>query len=265
MIVALLLSAWQPVIAQESPPTPEPLGLRPDAPDYAKHGSYWVGYKPIVIGEGTDHSLEAGLWYPALNPEGTEEAVTYSITLKGSANLTSRWRSQGARFWMRRWMPPRLLPPGGLLPWFQQQRCVVQHYHRAPGVPWLHRFDTEHVEHFDPEWSEIWSASIDRPRDMEQRLDYAEQMAAPAGGLAGLIDMENVAVAGHSYGGYTTLAMAGAQYDPEAFNARCAELPAEDPNLFLCAPVVPRKRTWPPTPGWNPCRKGCGRLSEIPA
>ena len=60
----------------------EPQGLRQDAPQYALHGPYWVGYQPLVIGEGTDHPLEAGLWYPALNPKGAEEAVTYPITLK---------------------------------------------------------------------------------------------------------------------------------------------------------------------------------------
>ena len=47
--------------------------------------------------------------------------------------------------------------------------------------------------------------------------------------------MRHVAVAGHSYGGYTALAMAGAQYDLDAFNARCAQLPADDPLTFLCA------------------------------
>ena len=77
IIVALLLSAWQPVVAQESPPAPEPQGFRPDAPEYAKHGPFWVGYKPVVIGEGTDHPIEASLWYPTLNPKGVGEAVTY--------------------------------------------------------------------------------------------------------------------------------------------------------------------------------------------
>ena len=117
-------------------------------------------------------------------------------------------------------------------------------------------FAPEHVEHFDPEWSEIWSASIDRPQDIKQTLDYAEQMTAPDGELAGLIDMENVAVAGHSYGGYTDLAMAGAQYDLEAFNARCAELPADDPNMFLCAPVVPKEADMAAHAGLDPMPEG---------
>ena len=98
----------------------------------------------------------------------------------------------------------------------------------------------DHKEHFDPEWSELWSASIDRPR-RSQTLDYAEAVNAPGGALAGLIDMQHVAVVGHSYGGYTALAMAGAQYDLEAYNARCAQLPSDDPNAFLCLHLMPKE------------------------
>ena len=42
-------------------------------------------------------------------------------------------------------------------------------------------------------------------------------------------------------GGYTTLA-AAAQYDLKAFNARCAELPPDDPNILLCRPWCPMRR-----------------------
>ncbi len=50
--------------------------------------------------------------------------------------------------------------------------------------------------------------------------------------------MENVAVVGHSYGGYTLFAMAGAQFDMEAFAQRCGTLAEDDPNVFLCMPLV---------------------------
>ena len=50
LLAALLLSVVQPVLAQEEM---ERSGLRPDAPKYAIRGPHWVGYKPLVIGEGT--------------------------------------------------------------------------------------------------------------------------------------------------------------------------------------------------------------------
>ena len=67
MIVALLLGAWQPVIAQEDQPAPEPQGLRYDAPEYAVDGPYAVGVRyfsiPAVTEKGSrthGHGLVSG-------------------------------------------------------------------------------------------------------------------------------------------------------------------------------------------------------------
>jgi hypothetical protein len=59
-----------------------PLGARPDAPTYAARGPFAVGYKPLAIGAGTKHPLEGSLWYPALNPAGRKEEITYAIKQK---------------------------------------------------------------------------------------------------------------------------------------------------------------------------------------
>ena len=83
--------------------------------------------------------------------------------------------------------------------------------------------------------------------------------------MAGRIDMDHVAVIGHSYGGYVALAMAGAQYDLGAFNARCAQLPAGDRALPYARLSCPRKQTWLPELGWIPCLKAFGPHSVIPA
>ena len=64
-----------------APASPPPEGLRPDAPEFARHGPFWVGYKSLVIGGGSDRPLEAGLWYPALSPKGAKEEITYPIKL----------------------------------------------------------------------------------------------------------------------------------------------------------------------------------------
>ena len=217
--------------------------MRPDAPEYAKHGPYWVGYKPIVIGEGSDHPLQASIWYPALNPTGAEEDVTYTINTKipvegmdatepihGHALLGAEFDTAGAPY-------PLVIYSHGFAANAAWASAVLEHLASHGFIV----VAPEHVEQFDFDWSEVPNSSIDRPRDIKQTLDYAEQAAAPEGDLAWLIDMENVAVVGHSYGGYTALAMAGAQYDLDAFNARCAALAADDPKTFLCAPIVPRE------------------------
>jgi predicted dienelactone hydrolase len=74
-------------------------------------------------------------------------------------------------------------------------------------------------------WAEdVASATVNRPGDIRRTLDYADDITAPDGDLAGSIDTKNIALVGHSYGGYTALAMAGAQFDLNALKDRCALL-----------------------------------------
>lgn len=82
VLLALVFCACQPIHPPAKLLAPELVGLRPDAPDYAKHGPFWVGYRDVVIGEGTAHPLQVGLWYPALNPQGVQEKTTYTIATK---------------------------------------------------------------------------------------------------------------------------------------------------------------------------------------
>lgn len=243
VLAALLLSACQPIRPAEKLLTAEAVGLRPDAPEYAKHGPFWVGYRSLVIGEGTEHPLEADLWYPALNPQGVKEAITYDIPFKftgievASPTVVHGHALAEADIDVTAAPYPLVIFSHGFSvspPWYNTITEHLASYGFIVLAP-------EHTEHFDPEWSELWSSSIDRPHDIKQTLDYAERMAASGGELAGLIDMQHVAVVGHSYGGYTSLAMAGAQYDLAAYNARCAALPENDPNTFLCAPLVPKE------------------------
>ena len=81
VMIGLLLLLAAPLTAQDTP-TPEPVGLRPDAPTYAQHGSYWVGTRDFVIPDAKgDRPLPATIWYPALNPEKATEEVVYQTIL----------------------------------------------------------------------------------------------------------------------------------------------------------------------------------------
>lgn len=272
VIAALIFSACQPVqppITQNAPAAPapaqsmsaplaEPQGVRPDVPEYAKPGPFSVGYKSIVIGEGTERPLQAGLWYPALNPNGTEEEIAYTINTK----IPVEGMPATAPIYGHALLDAEIDTAAAPYP------LVIYSHGFAANAAWVHRLlehyasygfivlAPEHTEQFDFDWSEIPSASIDRPGDIKQTLDYAEEMNAPDGALAGLIDMQNVALVGHSYGGYTALAMAGAQYDLNAFNARCAALAPDDPNNFLCAPIVPKEADMAARAGLDPMPEG---------
>ncbi|MCE7983099.1 MAG: alpha/beta fold hydrolase [Caldilinea sp. CFX5] len=243
LLAALILSACQPIRPVEKLLAPAPVGLRPDAPEYAKHGPYWVGYRSLVIGEGTEHPLEVGLWYPALNPQGVKEEITYAITLKvpgmevKSPTVVYGQALRDAAVNAAAGPYPLVIFSHGFSASAAWYSTIVEHYASYGFVV----LAPEHTEHLDPEWSDLWRASIDRPRDIKQALDYAERLTAKDGDMAGLIDMQQVAVVGHSYGGYTSLTLAGAQYDLAAYNARCAALPENDPNQFLCQPLVPKE------------------------
>jgi predicted dienelactone hydrolase len=71
-------------------------------------------------------------------------------------------------------------------------------------------------------------------------LDYVDEQVASGGSLAGLIDNDLVAVIGHSYGGYTSLAAAGAQLDTPGFEAQCqAAYKTNAPIVWLCDQLLP--------------------------
>lgn len=61
-----------------------------------------------------------------------------------------------------------------------------------------------------------------RPLDVSFLLDELTEQASPNGPLANQLDMEKVGMIGHSFGGYTALAVAGAQLDLEVLQANCA-------------------------------------------
>lgn len=53
---------------------------------------------------------------------------------------------------------------------------------------------------------------INRPKDVSFAIDRLEQENGTGGEFAGLLDLKRIGVAGHSFGAYTTLAIAGQQF-----------------------------------------------------
>lgn len=81
VVFALLLGAWRPVLAQETPDEPAPQGIRFDAPPYAVDGPYGVGvrYFTIPAAAENDRELTATVWYPAEPPEGDISEIVYEL------------------------------------------------------------------------------------------------------------------------------------------------------------------------------------------
>jgi len=59
---------------------------------------------------------------------------------------------------------------------------------------------------------------VGRPADISFALDELTKMNAQAGALRGRLDMQRVGMAGHSFGAYATMAIAGQQFGPTGKN-----------------------------------------------
>lgn len=235
MFVALLISACQPI---QAPTTEQAV---PDAPTYAARGQLGVGFQTFVSSAESENSLEIHSWYPALIPTGEEATIEYAVTLKDST-----WQSSAPQVAhghaLRDAAIDEAQAPYPLVVLSHGFMLSPAWYHTLAEHFASHGFVVlapDHVEKFDPTFGGMWKTLIDRPVDVARTLDYAAMLTALDGEMAGLIDMEKVAVVGHSYGGYTALAAAGAQYDMAAYKARCGELAEDDPLAFFCLPIVP--------------------------
>jgi hypothetical protein len=105
---------------------------------------------------------------------------------------------------------------------------------------------------------EFWAGAATRPLDLQRLIDYADELSAPGGKLAGVIDMDRIAVTGGSSGGWTALEGGGAQMDLSwcANSDLVAQLPESN-----CPQFVPHQQEiaamlglssaptglWPPT------------------
>jgi predicted dienelactone hydrolase len=111
----------------------------------------------------------------------------------------------------------------------------------------------EHVEELDP--SALWRATVERPRDIVAALDHVDGEVS-SGAWSGLVDANRVAVVGHSYGGYTALAAAGAHLDSTRLRHICEGARSGDPIAFQCDALVPRINDMADAAGMDPAPAG---------
>jgi predicted dienelactone hydrolase len=78
---------------------------------------------------------------------------------------------------------------------------------------------------------------VNRPRDITFLLDELTRLSAANGPLANLLNLEQVGIVGHSFGGYTAIALSGAQLDYETLTANCLSedfiFNAANPSMLL--------------------------------
>lgn len=202
---------------------------RPDAPRYAQRGPYAVGTQEITVPQA-GRELQATVWYPALNAGGQDQTTTYHygvLALDGGA--------------LRDAAPDAAHGPYPL----------VVFSHGSGGFRLQSLYLTEHLASYGfvviaaehpgntladalqgrDEVTGIVDNFATRPLDVLAEIDF---MAGDGSPLAGVVDADHVAVMGHSFGGNTALAAAGAQMDFSALRSWCA-----DPTYTEIAPSSP--------------------------
>lgn len=208
LLVMLLIPS---VTAQQDGPSP--IGERPDAPQYALHGPYWVGTQTIEMDTGTENALRFTIWYPALNPDGLAEAVTYVMsdnhdlrtdyglspdepfTVLGHAIADATPDMSGAPY-------PLVINSHGFTA--QMWQMYLGEHLASYG------FVVIAPEHAHDSWDNPATGTVIRMLEINRMIDYAEGMTGQDGRFPSMIDIEHIAVGGHSAGGMASYGAAGA-------------------------------------------------------
>lgn len=239
VVLTLVLSALSLSVMAQEGETVVRTGFRPDAPPYGVRGSHPVGARDLVI--GGDTPLDITVWYPALNEDHLEEAIIYPYTLKmdtppGMTATIAGHAISEAPFALSEHPYPLVILSTGFAMGRTAYAWLAEHLASYGFVV----IAPEHHERYDPTTSNFWRADITRPQEIQTVLAYVDEQVGAGGTFEGLINAQVMAVVGHSSGGYTALAAAGAQLNMDAMEARCdGAREAGDPNVWLCDLLLP--------------------------
>lgn len=208
-------------------PQPEPVGL-----ELSDDGPYAVGVETIVIDEDTDRPLTVDVWFPlAEGAEGDPARYTF-ITgdFFESPNALAVDRSSAAT--------------DGPFP-------LIVYSHGSGGLRYIHSDYTEFlashgyvvaapdhtgntaVEQFLGNRDETALVAVNRPNDVITVIDAMTDPAdSETAGLAALVDAEQIAVTGHSMGGFTSYAVVS------GYSNELGSSPADD-RVDAIIPLAP--------------------------
>jgi len=233
-IVVLSLLLISPLAAQEDGPAR--VGLRPDAPTYALHGPYWVGTMEFEV-ETDSHPTKARIWYPTQNSAGLEEVIAYDTGI-GAPVLGHA--IQDATPDVEHGPYPLMIFAHGM----NNIRLMFPYLNEHIASMGFVVMAMDYVDSWSSPNEPLSRMLFTRPTDISWQIDYAEILTANGEDLEGMIDTERIAVVGHSLGGYTALAAAGAPLDLQWFSSVAEEhpeycvLPPESGSVDACASIL---------------------------
>ncbi|MEO0596484.1 MAG: alpha/beta fold hydrolase [Chloroflexota bacterium] len=207
---------------------------RPDAPPYAIRGDYTVGVRQYTISDADgNRDLNAWVWYPATGAEGTpadggevnEDSLVRYIQFNGLFE-TSGYAGWNLPVFVDNAPYPLVVFSHGsgsspLLSLFLVEHLASRGFvviaTEHPGNTMVDRLRS--AEQYDQAVNDNY---VFRPQDIPRAIDFAlDDLNAVSGDLDGAIDPERIAVSGHSFGGYTAFAAAGAPLNFDALADWC--------------------------------------------
>ncbi|HEV7309203.1 alpha/beta hydrolase family protein [Ensifer sp.] len=169
------------------------------------HAAEPIGFRQIEIFPASARPLHVALWYPTPDRTGAVavgenrafvgiSAIVNAAATDEVSPLVVLSHGYGGSWRNLNWLASRLV----------QQGYIVA----APDHPGTTTFDRN---------AKDAAMSFERPRDLSRTIDAL--VADPQ--LGGRIDESQIAAVGHSLGGWTVTALAGARFDTELFRAGC--------------------------------------------
>ncbi len=180
-----------------------------------ERGPWAVGTSEGTLTRESGEEMAVQVWYPANETDdGSASRYAYDGLTEGTALEHST-------------------------PDCAEARPVLVFSHGSGGIRWQSIFYTEHLasrgwvvvapDHagntfLDDDDERMAEMALLRPADVALAFDWLGEQVADGAALAGCADMDaGYAVSGHSYGGYTSVAVAGATLDVAGLEASCAE------------------------------------------
>jgi predicted dienelactone hydrolase len=200
------------------------------------------------------------VWYPALNANGLPEDVTYSYdnfaTLQGFTQPGHALKDAAVD--NSKGPYPLVIVSHGFASYRYVFAYLAEHLASYGFVVMVVDHTGNTLAYFaDPKLAgadfsgvalSLADSLASRPSDIQRQIDYAPVLAGKGGVLDGTIDIARIAVVGHSMGGYTALASAGAQINLSPIRDWCSAN-ANDKTatagvryFLLCGMLVPAEQ-----------------------